>query len=555
MRFEYDDQARMISVIPEKPWDHGEIKKMRLPFPYNRWSQALVVPEYAAGSLRHLPGFPPDLERRLYGKPEFNLLDVLSVPWAGKLYPFQREAVCRAVRGGGFGYFFDCGLGKTPTMLTAFHILHKIMGAVKGMIVLGPNVAGQIWAGEGSLTREWLGYDGYEIKTGDKRYPPTSGIVFCSQSKVFRQPYQTWIEERLRSGQWILCIDEAQLMSGHLSRRGQVVELWSRFAPWRWLASGTPVANYPDSFYWLYRIMTRANVEDREAFMKYFKKSVNTSGDYHEARLADFGKILKKDCMRVTKAEAAPWLPARTNQVLTVPLQGRQAGLYDEFVREGRVLLQNAERDWAVHGRSIFAKMARMMSLASHPGILGDAVRDEDLAKLETVSELLQTVGTQKVCVWSWHPFVCDWLLGRLPGEAVRYHGEVPEAERRLAAHRFNTDPNVKFFVGNPTAAGTALSLGAGSIAIFWDISWRWIDYYQAGERIDRITRTLPITQYLLLGAGTIEEYIWEKVQRKIDLQSLLFGKGGQDFLQTHWTPAEVWRIFNLWAGGRSQAA
>lgn len=550
MRFAYDSVARVLEVFPQGPKDHETIRKARLPFPFNRHSQALVVPEYAAGALRKLPGWPADLESRFYGKPAYDPLAVLDVPWASRLYPFQREAVCRAVKPGGFGFFFDCGCGKSPAILSAFHILHRVSTEADGMIVLGPNVAGQVWAGKTSLTREWSGDEGYEIRTGDRRYPPNKGLIFCSHSKVFRQPYQTWIEERLRSGRWILCIDEAQMVSGSLSKRWRVIDQWSRFAPWRWLATGTPIANYPDAFWALYRILTRTEVS-QETFLRWFKKNpLGPQGDYHECRLQDFGRVLEQDSMRITKAEAAPWLPPRTNQVLTIPLRGRQASLYEDFVREGRVMLQNAEADWAVHGRSVFARLSRLMSIASHPGIMGDAIQDQDLAKLDTVKELLQTTGQQKVCVWSFHPYVLDWLRERLPGGAVRYHGEVPEAERRDAVHRFNNDPATRFFCGNPSAAGTALSLGAGTVSIFWDIGWRWIDYYQAGERIDRITRTLPITQYVLLGSGTIEEYIWEKVCKKIDLQSCIFGKGGQEFLQNSWTPTEARRVFDMWTTG-----
>lgn len=434
---------------------------------------------------------------------------------------------------------------NSPTIMAAYTAL-KAAGRVRGMIVLGPNVASQIWTGEGSLLHEWTGEKGWEIKTGDRRYPPSEGVIFCSHSKTFRKPYQTWVEERIRSGLWILCIDEAQMIAGEMSRRFEVIRVWAQFAPWRWLASGTPVSNYPDSFRGLYSIMTRANF-DPHAFQRWFKPSA--AGGYVEKRLQDFGRILRRDSLRVTKSEAAPWLPPRTNQVLTVALKGRQKDLYAEFVQQGRVMLQSAEKEWSLKARGAFSELSRLTGLATHPGMLGDNCPDAEIAKLDTVRDLLKTTGDQKVVIWSWHPWVLDWIREMLGEGCVVYHGKIREQEKKEAVRRFNTDPAVKVFLGNPSAAGTALSLGAGTVAIYWDMGWRWVDYFQAGERIDRITRTMPITQYVLLGKGTIEEYMWEKVCLKIDLQALMFGTTPQEFSTMHWTPKEAWRVLNLWKG------
>lgn len=542
MRFEHDRAARVLLVCPESPEDKDALVRLRGPFRFNRHRGSLVVPEYATQALHGLPGALPWLRESIYAPTDPDPLGVLECPFAGRLYPFQRQAVNRMLEPGGFGLWLDCGLGKSPVILAAYDILRRA-GKVRGMIVLGPNVASQVWTGEGSLAHQWIGEVGHEIKTGDKRYPPTEGIIFCSHAKTFRLPYRTWVEERLRSGQWILAVDEAQMISGEMSRRFEMIHQWAQHAPWRWLASGTPVANYPDSFRGLYKIMTRANFEP-EAYLRWFKAP---SGEFYRSRLEDFGRILKQDSMRITKAEAAPWLPPRTNQVLTVDLKGRQRALYDQFIREGKVMLQAQEREWAVHGRNVFARLARLAGLATHPGMLGDLCPDTEVAKLETVLDLLKTAGDQKVVIWSWHPWVLDWLRGKLPLEAVRYHGQVPDSERKEATRRFNTDPDTRVFLGNPSAAGTALSLGAGSIAIYWDMGWRWVDYFQAGERIDRITRTLPITQYVLLGKNTVEEYMWEKVQLKIDLQGLMFGTTSPEFLTRHWTPQEAWRVLNMW--------
>jgi hypothetical protein len=545
LRFAHDRLARVLEVFPETEEDRKRLVKIGGPVRYNRHSKALIVPEFAAYSLERLPEAKPILDSLQTEPSAEDPLALLDCPFVDRLYPFQRKAAHRMIDPGGFGLWLDCGTGKSPTIMAAYTAL-KAAGRVRGMIVLGPNVASQIWTGEGSLLHEWTGEKGWEIKTGDRRYPPSEGVIFCSHSKTFRKPYQTWVEERIRSGLWILCIDEAQMIAGEMSRRFEVIRVWAQFAPWRWLASGTPVSNYPDSYRGLYSIMTRANF-DPHAFQRWFKPSA--AGGYVEKRLQDFGRILRRDSLRVTKSEAAPWLPPRTNQVLTVALKGRQKDLYAEFVQQGRVMLQSAEKEWSLKARGAFSELSRLTGLATHPGMLGDNCPDAEIAKLETVRDLLKTTGDQKVVIWSWHPWVLDWIREMLGEGCVVYHGKIREQEKKEAVRRFNTDPAVKVFLGNPSAAGTALSLGAGTVAIYWDMGWRWVDYFQAGERIDRITRTMPITQYVLLGKGTIEEYMWEKVCLKIDLQALMFGTTPQEFSTMHWTPKEAWRVLNLWKG------
>ena len=513
-------------------------------FIFSPSARCWVIPEWA------FEGLPPTFHRIPIGgtakipAPVPNFFYLSHLPDHFNLYEFQKTLALN-LTSGPWGLWADAGCGKTACSLAAYRIL-KRQSKVKGMIVIGPENGRHVWCGPNSDSARFIGEPGFYLESGGEKKPPAEGIIYTTAAKVFLAPYQTWLTELLQTRQFILCIDEVHTCSGALSKRYAQIRSWAKWAQYRWLLSATPTSNYPDSFWALYCILTDSNVA-LDTWIKWFRKgkTEGSKSQWHRARLEGLGRYLKYCTSVVRKDDVAPWLPAVTQSVMRIPLIGKQRELYSKLVdgakAEGAVgsQVEAGRNNWRHH-------LSYLVSMASHPLISGDATwKPEDIGKLDALKMILDSAGDQKVCIWSWHPNVLNWIAEQIgPEQCVIYHGQVSESQKTAAVHRFNEDPNVKYFLGNPQAAGTSLNLGAGTMRVFWDLGWSYVQFHQACERINRITRTKPITSYVLIAENTIEEVMWNSIQRKEELAGYITSESNnrkQDQVKSE--------VLNLWSG------
>ena len=544
--FEERDQYRF---YPTVEGDTGILGNLAAKYAWRRKADGSVtIPGYqieaVPESLIRKSGLQAPTKKRI------DPWNLLHLPQTMAPFPFQREDICYMVEPGGWGAWLDAGCGKTFEALGAYIIL-KRTGQVDGMLVIGPEAGRHVWCKSNdpaykSKAEEFIGEGGHYV---EKKTPlPKSGIIYSTGDKIFRSPYFEQINELLKSKRWILCVDEAHMFSGYFSKRFNILDLWAEWCRWRWLMSATSQSNYPDTTYPIYKLITRTEVT-LEEWNGWFKKS---DGGWKESRLAMYGRYQRRFSSTRRKRlpdgtpnpEIAPHLPPVTSTVIRVPLENRQWELYDQVLREGRAVF--AER--SINAQEFWHKLVHLHSIASHPLVSGETNFGQ-ISKFRILEQLLQTVGNQKVCIWSWHPAVLEWLCVELRERSVLYHGAVSKRDKEQAVYRFNNDPSVRYFLGNPSAAGVSLNLQAGSVRIFWDQHPEWHELHQARERIDRIDNYsgVPLTEYVMLGQGTVEEVTYEANERKQNLQRLVLGQNKEDV----WSSPVVGNIFERWKGSK----
>jgi SNF2 family DNA or RNA helicase len=93
--------------------------------------------------------------------------------------------------------------------------------------------------------------------------------------------------------------------------------------------------------------------------------------------------------------------------------------------------------------------------------------------------------------------------------------GDSSPEERADAERRFQEDGSCKVFLGQLVAAGTALTLIAGTHAVFLDLDWNPANHRQAMDRIHRRGQTRPVTAHFFLAEGTLEEDIAHVLDEK----------------------------------------
>lgn len=535
-------------IAPENPFETALLARYLAkgtPWNWSRAANGWLVPSFAVGGLH--PEVVQKLPSHLIQPPRpqpANPFELGLLPERINLFGFQRPEVLNLLTGP-WGLWAACGVGKTMMSLCAYHLLRR-KGLVDGAIVVGPEAGRHVWCGPESDAAKWISDPGFYVSGKKDVMAAERGIIYLTAAKIFRSPYFEWITGLIRTRRWVLIVDEVHTSANVLSQRGAVLDNWTSYCRWKWMLSATPVRNYPDSFWGVYRFVTGDRIEYHQ-WLEWFRPGKSRQASWRRDRLDALSRYMGFCTSSISKSDAAPWLPPVTEHLIKVKMRGRQRELYAQMIAAARMAIEESGGGvkHRVAGQDIKQKLTMLQSLASHPVVAGDAAwKDRDVAKLDTLLYLVDGLGDEKVTIWSWHPAVLDWLQGIFsPERAVRYHGQVGKSEKDEAVRRFNNDARCQIFLGNPMSAGESLNLGAGTARIYWDLGWSWVQYHQAGERINRITRKLPITSWVLLSENSVEELIWDAIQKKMDLASTMTGGKGSEL----WSTSKVREALNLW--------
>jgi SWI/SNF-related matrix-associated actin-dependent regulator 1 of chromatin subfamily A len=149
--------------------------------------------------------------------------------------------------------------------------------------------------------------------------------------------------------------------------------------------------------------------------------------------------------------------------------------------------------------------------------------------KLKHIIEWIQNFldgSDEKLVVFMVHRAIVDELYEHFKTIAVKLYGGISANNRQKAVDAFQTNPDIRLFIGNIDAAGVGITLTSASNAVVGELPWNPGKLSQAADRIHRITQTKQVTIYMLIAMNTIEEAILDLIQSKQEvLDQVLDGK------------------------------
>ena len=83
---------------------------------------------------------------------------------------------------------------------------------------------------------------------------------------------------------------------------------------------------------------------------------------------------------------------------------------------------------------------------------------------------------------------------------------------------KFQNEEKYKVFIGTSQKMSTGITLTAASYMILIDSEWTWANFEQTTDRIHRIGSKKPVIIYNLICTGTIDERVWNIINRKKDI-------------------------------------
>jgi SWI/SNF-related matrix-associated actin-dependent regulator 1 of chromatin subfamily A len=108
---------------------------------------------------------------------------------------------------------------------------------------------------------------------------------------------------------------------------------------------------------------------------------------------------------------------------------------------------------------------------------------------------------------------------------AVCHNGEMSDKEKQKSIDEFQNNPKIRVFIGNIISAGSAITLTASDTTIFHDLDFVPANHQQSEDRNYRIGQDKTVNIYYPIFNDTIEEKIYETLQKKKEIISTVMGE------------------------------
>jgi SNF2 family DNA or RNA helicase len=500
------------------PFDHAD-KLLGLE-PIVVWEPHALA---AAATRRHIREHAPhvlaEMRRLRDGPSEDAFKEIADSSMRQLLDEHQIRNVAAMTLRDGWGacVFDEQGTGKTVTFISAFDLLVE-RNLADILVVVAPKSMVAEWKAE--FDRFTSGLYSVAVVDGGRREKVAalrsgSDVVVMSYESV--ATLRDEVVRLARRGRVVLAVDESFYAKNPESRRTEALMSVREFCVRAFVLCGTPAPNAGAD------LVSQFDLVD----LGHTFAGITLPKDRHEAnqavreRLENAGFYLRSLKERVLE------LPDRKFVTVDVELEGEQKRAYEAACADLVLdLRESTDGEFAADITNFLARRAMLLRICSDPTPVVPGYSGVP-AKVVALDGLLErvTAGSDKVVLWSFYRTTLDLLCRRYAEHGlVRVDGSVPSSGRREAVERFQNDPSIKVFVGNPAAAGAGLTLTAAKIAVYESMSNQAAHYMQSLDRIHRRGQNSDVTYYFLVCAGTLEVSEQQRLLDKAQAQGDLLG-------------------------------
>jgi superfamily II DNA or RNA helicase len=445
-----------------------------------------------------------DRARRLAATPPAPLPENLRA----ELRPYQKEGyqfLCH-LSAQGFGGVLadDMGLGKTvQTLAWLLHLSNapERSGTAEPFraLVICPKSVTHGWLVEAARFAPGLSIAAFSPAPAARPALAAANVVVANYTQLRLNA------ARFRAETWdAVVLDEGQFIKNPGSQ--VAVSARSLRARRRLVLTGTPIENRLSDLWSLFAFAQPGLLGDQAGFRRQYPEE-------EPAALARLHRRVQHFLLRRTKAQAAPDLPARTEDEIVVGLEGEQRRLYDAELKRARAQLLGVETRSALDAVRfhVLASLLRLRQICCHPALVDPAHAGLPSAKLDALMERVEELAEEghQVLVFSQFVEMLEIIRQRLVAAGIGHLILTGATENRAElVDAFQTDKTKTVFLLSLKAAGFGLNLTAASYAFLYDPWWNPAAEAQAIDRIHRIGQTKPVIAYRLLAEGTVEEKI-----------------------------------------------
>lgn len=301
-------------------------------------------------------------------------------------------------------------------------------------------------------------------------------------------------------------------------------------ADWRVIMTGTPAPNGPQDLWGQLKfldpngfLLERTYSDFKHSYMK--EVVFGSESDPNAPRTW----LIKQDSIPVISGIVNPLafrvrirdhildLPPKTILKRKVAMNADQERHYEELAEEYMTIVDN-EQVTVTIALSLFAKFRQvtggfLYDLEERPHALG-----ERNPKLEVLDSLLddEIEISDKVVIFAQFTYEIEMLLAQYKKyNPVSVYGENASKTNIANISKFINDPSVRLIILHPKSAAHGITLTVARYMVFYSTSFSAEDDYQAVARIERASQRNAMFVYYLLCQETVDEYMFQTIQRK----------------------------------------
>lgn len=450
-------------------------------------------PEAALGKLIQVGLLPSDAKPEQKESVEYQMSPFLR--------KYQRDIVNTALNHGCYGIFSDTGTGKTVMGLELANHYSK------SLILCPLSVIETAWVDDCHRF-----YPDKEIVNVWSNGGKAERVKLLNKSAdlyvMNYESYKILRNEVRNAGFDCIIVDESSVMKNMSSQITQALLELVTVIPHRFVLSGCPTPNHNSE------IFPQMKFVDPELFgnnyygflARYFHQDMSNPHEWYQtdddkeryfARLSEQSIFLKKeDCVD---------LPEKVFEVKKFEMAGTQRQYYDTIVQD----IQANINQWSKF--EFTAKLMKLREVTSGFVIGKDnGVTDFDNNKEALLREVLSGIGDRQVIVWCQFQHEIETLAAKFGGV-----GLTSKTKGRDDIIRGFKNGSIRLLFTHPKLIGKGLTFTGCTYNIYYSLSFSYEEFKQSQDRIHRIGQNSKCTYIILQAANSIEEKIYDCVQRK----------------------------------------
>lgn len=433
--------------------------------------------------------------------------------------------------GGGFGFLFEMGCGKTLTAIMTVGTLY-IRGLVKRLLIVAPTSVCSVWVNEfqqygnfRSITKVLLGTKQQRLKAlNDLETVPLSclKVAVINYESVWRDGIQEALSKF--APDMIIC-DESQRIKTHDAKQSRALHELGDRTRYKLILSGTPVQNNAMDLFSQYRFM-EPDIFGTNFYV--FRNRYAIMGGYNNKQVIgykDMDELVRKEysaAYRVTKEEALD-LPEQIFTERIIELSPKERVMYESIKRAGFAELAN---DKKISAATALVKLLRLQQFTGG-FILPDENSKPELiskGKLNALEEIVDDYCLEtgkKLVVFARFRAEIELIAEMLRKKKLQFgliYGDVKLEARGEIVRDFQTNKNTMVFLAQIDTAGLGITLTAADTCVFYSVNFNLATYLQALARIHRIGQRNACTYIHLTAKDTIDSKVLAALAKKEDI-------------------------------------
>lgn len=451
------------------------------------------------------------------------------MPLKKHIKPYQHQikgynmALKQMEHGGGFGFLFEMGCGKTLTAVATVGRLY-LEKKIKKVLIIAPSAVVAVWPKEFNDFAEFDNTCTPLEGTKKKRLQALENlsVIYDSLQVAIINYEATWrLQDELMqyNADMIIC-DESQRIKTHTSKQSKCVQKLGTMAKYRLLLTGTPVQNSPMDFFSQYKFL------DPSVFGNNFYNFRNTyaiMGGFQNHQIIDYKHLdeltykAHSIALRVTKEEALD-LPEMVDHTRLLDLEPAARKTYKELSCECITEIEETE----VTASNILTKLLRLSQITGGFITNDDGITKEiSKAKQKELKNIIDNVvvaNNKKIVIFAKFTAEIDSIKKCLNEKNIKFawiDGAVKSSDRGDMVEKFQKDEEVKVFIAQIQTAGLGITLHAASVAVFYSLDYNYASYEQAKARIHRIGQKNTCNYIHLICKDTVDEKVMIALNKK----------------------------------------